>query len=105
MDDFIFTNSRSIHNKGLIGKKIQAYLSVEGSIIFSIILFWILCFFLLAFRLFNNCLESQKNYIRGFYDERFSETEDIYKGVIWGDIEKGIYATPSGIWHINPFED
>lgn len=105
-----------ISGKGMIRKKtfsckksasrrLKAYMSVESSAVFSIILLWFLFFFLLSFRLFNECLESQKNYIKGFYEERFSEMEEEYKGIIWGNTEKGIYVTPSGIWHINPLEE
>lgn len=69
---------------------------------FSIILSLYMVITGISFSLFNECYESQKNYIIDFRQVRFLEEEEGKLIIIYGKEELGAEKIINGIRNINP---
>lgn len=68
-------------------KKYNAYLSVEASIVFPIILTLYMIIVSISVSFFKECYESQKNFILSFREIRFTGEMDNTPMIIYGKTE------------------
>lgn len=69
-------------------KSLKGYLTVEASFIMPIVLSLYLLIILCGFYLYDRCVISQDNYLLAFRGSRFTETDQNFGKVIYGDMEE-----------------
>lgn len=83
-------------------KKFNAYMTVEGSFLFSMILGLYYLMIILSLILFAKCINSQRDYLKAFYEIRFTMNSEENHGVIYAEADGGEYINENGMVHIDP---
>lgn len=86
-------------------KHFKAYMTVEGSFIFSMILGMYYLVIVVSITLFAKCIDSQKDYLKAFYDSRFTIVSEDVSGVIYVDSKAGNYIGENGMTNIDPLNE
>lgn len=86
-------------------RRLNAYLTVEASYIFSIIIALYYLIIVLAFYLFAGCINSQNLFFESLHTARFTYSSTMYNEVIYGDMDSGAGSDFGNVRSINPIAE